>query len=254
MRATASHKWFGATLLVAWAVLTGTATAQIAPRYVVVADEVRTYRDVDGDVACRTDRLSTTCISRSLERLTCEAAGCDLNPAGEGDWLALRQASANFYVHPHTEVWSSAYGGSGCTAQEGGGFICQSSGGSRKGIPEVNRTRVEGEAWARHLVGEWSSNCENGDAVSYFGNGTLEGDRRAGRWRFEGDVLIETYIVQADPADAGETDMRFTRRSRLVLNDDGSILKRGEWLSGGDVPPDALLVRCDGTSRSTDLE
>jgi len=245
-----NRTWRSATGPVALAVLTivsaisAGAAAQIAPRYVVDAGESRTYRDVAGNTACRTDHLSTMCVARSLEKLTCDADRCEAVTASEEEWRELREASEPLYVHPYTEVWSLQYGGFGCTAAENGGFVCQDGDGVRRAIPTSNRPHVERGGWERLLVGSWAENCAVGDAITYFANGTLEGDRRVGRWRVEGDLLTENYVVQADPDDDGATDMRSTRRSRITLNDDGSILKGGEWLSGGDVPADAVITRC----------
>ncbi len=211
------------------------AAAQIAPRYVVGSGESRTYRDVAGTVACRTDHLSTVCISQSLERLSCNAGSCETTPADEADWLALRGASGELYVHPYTELWSSTYGGSGCIAQQGGGFICQDANGRRRPTP----SNIDDL-----LLGSWAPNCASGDAITYFRDRTLAGNRRFGCWRVEGGLLTETYVVRADPADATDTDMSFTRHSRVTVRDDNTLLMQGEWLSGGDVSADVVLMRC----------
>lgn len=246
---------FGFTVAaVASLAVTGNAAAQLAPRHVVAAGESIAYRDVEGEVACRTDALSSTCISRTLEKLFCDATRCELSSASEGEWLALREASDHLYVHPHTENWSSVYGVSGCIAHDGGGFICQSSEGNREGIPATVRSSMQGYVLRRLLAGSWSPDCAAGDAITYFRNSTLEGNRRVGRWRIEGDILTENYVVLGDPSGSSETDMRYTLRSQITANDDGSILRRGEWLSGGDVPPDVVLMRCEGTSQPSDLQ
>jgi len=95
------------------------------------------------------------------------------------------------------------------------------------------------------LVGAWAGRCGPGaDPIVYGPNGEMKRRGLAGAWTLEGDVLTERFTVFRDPANSDDDDMRFTRRTRLVRQDDGSLLKKGLWLSGGDVPEDVVLRRC----------
>jgi hypothetical protein len=96
-------------------------------------------------------------------------------------------------------------------------------------------------AW---LVGSWAVRCGPGaDPIHYGKNGEMGREGARGAWMLAGDILTERFTVFGDSA-SPDDDMRFTRRTQLVRQADGSLLKKGQWLSGGDVPEDVVLQRC----------
>jgi len=155
------------------------------------------------------------------------------------DWLDRPMAEAlkrEVALEQRRPPEAGTDGGRGIAPPQSGEVDCRDA---------IGRRPAPGTSIEDLLPGSWARDCASDDAIAYLPNRTLEGGRRAGRWRIDGDVLTEIYVIRADPADSTDTDMSFTRRSRVVIRDDDTLSIHGLSLSGGDVPADIVLQRCD---------
>lgn len=63
------------------------------------------------------------------------------------------------------------------------------------------------KAFSAELTGAWAGdvlNCNSGEAVTFFADGTYGMEGEGGRWRLDGDKLLLSGITQFEMGEAGE--------------------------------------------------